>query len=69
MTISILRGFTDLVIGNSTGEVVGPVGIAVIAGDSIRQGFWSFITFLAIINLHLGLINLFPFPALDGGRA
>lgn len=69
MTVSILCGFRDLIIGKVSGDVVGPIGIAVIAGNSIRHGLWSFVTFLAIINLHLGLINLFPFPALDGGRA
>ena len=38
------------------------------AGDAFKQGFWSFIAFMGIINLHLGLLNLLPFPALDGGR-
>ena len=48
--------------------MVGPVGIAVMAGDALKQGLWSFIAFLGVINLNLGLLNLFPFPALDGGR-
>ncbi|MEG1502047.1 MAG: RIP metalloprotease RseP [Synergistaceae bacterium] len=65
----ILKDIIELVMGRVKGEVVGPVGIAIIAGDAIKQGFWSFITFLAVINLHLGLLNLLPFPALDGGRA
>ena len=38
------------------------------AGDALKQGIWSFIAFLGVINLHLGLLNLLPFPALDGGR-
>ncbi|MBQ9881244.1 MAG: site-2 protease family protein, partial [Synergistes sp.] len=37
-------------------------------GSAFREGFWSFIAFLGIVNLNLGLLNLFPFPALDGGR-
>ena len=45
-----------------------PVGIASMAGEAARQGFWEFLSFLAILNLHLGLLNLLPFPALDGGR-
>jgi regulator of sigma E protease len=44
------------------------VGIASLAGQAARGGLWSFLSFLAIINLNLGLINLFPFPGLDGGR-
>ena len=38
------------------------------AGDAFREGFWTFIAFLGVINLNLGLLNLLPFPALDGGR-
>lgn len=68
MSVEILKGFWKLVTGTQKEEMAGPVGIAVMAGDAARQGFWNFISFLAVINLNLGLLNLFPFPALDGGR-
>lgn len=68
MGIGIIRGLFLAVSGKLKSDVVGPVGIAVMAGDALRGGAWSFLAFLGIINLHLGLINLFPFPALDGGR-
>jgi regulator of sigma E protease len=64
----ILRSIGGLFLGRGSGEVTGPVGIATMAGDAARQGFWTFLSFLAVLNLHLGLLNLFPFPALDGGR-
>lgn len=68
MGIGIIRGLFLAVSGKLKSDVVGPVGIAVMAGDALRGGAWSFLAFLGIINLHLGLINLFPFPALDGGQ-
>jgi regulator of sigma E protease len=68
MTVSILRGLWTWAFGKQSVEFAGPVGIASMAGDAARQGWWSFISFLAVINLNLGILNLFPFPALDGGR-
>lgn len=68
MGMDIIRGLWQALSGQLKSEVVGPVGIAVMAGDALKSGAWSFLAFLGIINLHLGLINLFPFPALDGGR-
>lgn len=68
MSVEILRGLWMVLTRQIQSDVVGPVGIAVMAGDAFKQGIWSFIAFLGIINLHLGLLNLLPFPALDGGR-
>ncbi len=49
-------------------SVVGPVGIAGIAGDAYRFGLVYLISFTALISINLAIINLIPFPALDGGR-
>jgi regulator of sigma E protease len=68
MSVMILQGLWGMIIGTMKADVAGPVGIAAMAGDAARQGFWTFITFLAVINLNLGLLNLLPLPALDGGR-
>lgn len=68
MGAGIIGGLWMVVSGQMASDVVGPVGIAVMAGDALEGGAWSFLAFLGIINLHLGLINLLPFPALDGGR-
>lgn len=68
MGFEILRGLWMVITRQVQSDVVGPVGIAVMAGDALKQGIWSFIAFLGVINLHLGLLNLLPFPALDGGR-
>ncbi|MDI9369708.1 MAG: RIP metalloprotease RseP [Synergistota bacterium] len=68
MTVEMLRSIIRFIIGAEKVDVAGPVGIASMAGEAARKGLWTFVTFLALINLNLGLLNLFPFPALDGGR-
>ena len=49
-------------------DVAGPVGIAGIVGDAAHLGFRYLVTIMALISINLGVINLIPFPALDGGR-
>ncbi len=68
MTKLMLKGIWDWVMQKQEVDVTGPIGIASMSGKAMRDGAWSFITFLALISLNLGLLNLFPFPALDGGR-
>lgn len=63
---SILR---DLVSGDvSAKELSGPVGIVYMVDKSASAGFITFIYFMALISLNLAVVNLLPFPALDGGR-
>ena len=68
MTGLMLRGIADWVMQREEVDVTGPIGIASMSGRAMREGVWSFVTFLALISLNLGLLNLFPIPALDGGR-
>jgi regulator of sigma E protease len=49
-------------------QVAGPVGIIGLVGDATRLGFSYLLTFTALISINLAVINLVPFPALDGGR-
>ena len=49
-------------------EVQGPIGIAKISGSALQQGIVPFILLTALISINLGLINLLPVPALDGGH-
>lgn len=49
-------------------EVSGPVGIAVLTGQAMNLGFVYLIQLVALISLNLAVLNLIPFPALDGGR-
>ena len=68
MSVMMLQGLAEFVMGRQEAEVTGPVGIASMSGRAMASGFWDFITFIAIIALNLGILNLFPIPALDGGR-
>jgi regulator of sigma E protease len=46
----------------------GPVTIADFAGQSAQMGWVSYVTFLALISISLGVLNLLPIPLLDGGH-
>lgn len=54
--------------GHVIGEVMGPIGIASFTGQVVKAGFLNLLYFTAILSINLAIINLFPFPALDGGR-
>lgn len=54
--------------GEGIGDVRGPVGIVSEIGRAARYGIEHLINLAIIISINLGIINLIPFPALDGGR-
>lgn len=53
-------------------QVVGPVGIVRLTGDVAQSvpdvGLWPILSLTALLSLNLAIINILPFPALDGGR-
>jgi len=49
-------------------QLVGPIGIAQLAGGAAQASFLDLFTLMAMISLNLGLINLLPIPVLDGGH-
>lgn len=72
-TISIARmvflSLVDLVTGNvPINQMSGPVGIVSTISDAVSYGLESVLMILAMITINLGVFNLLPFPALDGGR-
>ncbi len=52
----------------SVKNISGPINIAAFAGETARIGLKQFITFLAIVSISLGILNLMPIPLLDGGQ-
>ncbi len=56
------------VTGRAGVELTGPVGIAMITGQAARLGFAYLIQLMALISINLAVLNIIPFPALDGGR-
>ena len=73
MTKDTAVGLYTLILEGIKGQgsmaaVTGPVGMVGIVGDAYDYGFAYLISFAAIISVNLAIINLLPFPALDGGR-
>ncbi len=69
MSILTLRMLGKMVVGDiSLSNLSGPISIARYAGYSASIGFISFLTFLAIVSISLGVLNLLPVPMLDGGH-
>lgn len=72
-------GYVRLIIGwirgiiagriSPSDTVAGPIGIARMLADWAKQGAGVFLQLFAYLSLSLGLLNLVPFPALDGSRA
>jgi len=64
--LDVLRGlFTG---GVSASELSGPVGIVAVVNDTASRGFIYIAYLTALISLNLAIMNMLPFPALDGGR-
>lgn len=49
-------------------QLGGPIFIAQVAGDQVKEGIIPFILFMAVLSINLGVINLLPIPVLDGGH-
>ncbi|MFY9217553.1 MAG: RIP metalloprotease RseP [Tepidanaerobacteraceae bacterium] len=64
----ILVGIYQVLTGKVKADVVGPVGLAHIVGEAAKIGVYQVLYIAAVISANLGLFNLFPIPALDGGR-
>jgi regulator of sigma E protease len=67
--VGLMSFFGGVITGSSDfSQITGPVGIVGLVGDAAALGFTWLLTFTAFISLNLAVINLLPFPALDGGR-
>ncbi|MBI4120035.1 MAG: RIP metalloprotease RseP [Parcubacteria group bacterium] len=66
---SLAMFFGSLIFkGQLMGDVSGPVGIATLAGQAYRMGLSYLIQLTALLSINLAILNILPFPALDGGR-
>jgi len=62
------NGLLSMATGTTPFQVAGPVGIAQITGEVAKAGISPLLEFAAFLSINLALINIFPLPALDGGR-
>jgi len=65
----ILKGIYEMITGRQKASLQGPVGIARHMAQAADRGFLDFIHLMTMLSVYLGLFNLLPLPALDGGRA
>ena len=69
MSVLTLQMLWKMLVGQASIEnISGPISIAQYAGMSAQIGYISFISFMAIISVSLGVLNLLPVPLLDGGH-
>jgi len=64
----MLSGIGQMIFGQAPADLVGPVGVAQMAGEVAQLGIFPLLHFAAILSINLGLLNLLPIPALDGGH-
>ncbi len=69
MSLFTLRMLWRMLIGKASLEnISGPITIAQYAGQSVSIGWLPFLSFLALVSISLGVLNLLPIPVLDGGH-
>lgn len=65
----VFSSFKKMIVGKlSPKQLSGPIEIAKFSGRALQSGLSNFFLLIAFISLQLGLVNLFPIPALDGGH-
>ncbi len=69
VTSETVVGLAQMISGRrGTEDLGGPLRIAQLSGQVAQLGLASLISFIAVLSVNLGLINLFPIPVLDGGH-
>jgi len=69
ITVETIAGVAQMISGQrGTEDIGGPLRIAQLSGRVAEIGLASLISFIAVLSVNLGLINLFPIPVLDGGH-
>jgi regulator of sigma E protease len=66
--VALKNAIAQTIKGTVPFEVSGPVGIYTLVGQVQQTGFSNLLLLVALISLNLGIVNVFPIPALDGGR-
>jgi regulator of sigma E protease len=68
MILLFKDGIVGMIKGTVPVNVTGPVGLAQMTGEIVKTGIANLLMFAAVISLNLGILNIFPIPAMDGGR-
>lgn len=65
---AMIEGLFQMFTGKTSADVSGPIGVAKMTGEVARLGLAALLQFAAFLSINLGIINLLPLPALDGGH-
>ncbi len=68
VTGEILKNMYEMLVGKQPANLSGPVGIARHMANAAERGAMEFLQLMMILSVYLGIFNLLPLPALDGGR-
>ena len=68
VSLWMLSGLWAIITGAAPADLAGPIGVVMATGDVAARGMRALLNFFAFLSINLGLINLLPLPALDGGH-
>ena len=72
VTTQFITTIGQMIAGQIKPQISGPVGIVKFTGEVAQtvptEGWWPILSLTAILNINLAIVNILPFPALDGGR-
>lgn len=68
-TVLVFASLKVMILGEvPLSQAKGPVGIVQVVGEAAHAGLYAFLSGLAMISVNIAILNIIPFPALDGGR-
>ena len=65
---AMTEGLIQMFTGKASADVSGPIGVAKMTGEVAKLGLVPLLQFASFLSINLGIINLLPLPALDGGH-
>jgi len=66
--VLLINGIRTMIVGATPVAIAGPVAVAQLTGEVAQAGLSPLLEFAAFLSLNLAIVNILPFPALDGGR-
>ena len=66
--LGFVKIFSELFKGQAPKDIAGPIGIFAVTSAVSKVGILAVINFIGILSVNLAVLNVLPFPALDGGR-
>lgn len=68
ITYTMIAAIVGMLTGTVQADLSGPIGVAAVIGEATQIGLQSVLNIMILLSINLGIINLLPIPALDGGH-